>query len=33
MAEFTIPTEPQSFIAFFIKESINEFSKPWKWSN
>jgi len=33
MAEFTKPIEPQSFIAFFINESIHEFSKPWKWIN
>jgi len=33
MAELTKPTEPQSFIAFFIKESIHEFRKLWKWSN
>jgi len=26
MANFTIQAQPQSFIAFFIKESIHEFS-------
>jgi len=29
MADFTKQAQPQSFIAFFIKES-HEFSKPWK---
>jgi len=29
MANFTKQTQPQSFVAFFIKESIHEFSKTW----
>jgi len=33
MADFIKEAEPQSFIVYFIKESIHEFSKPWKWSN
>jgi len=30
MANFRKQAQPQSFIAFFIKGSIHEFSKPWK---
>jgi len=33
MANFIKQAQPQSFIAFLIKESIQEFSKTWKWSN
>jgi len=33
MTYFTKQAQPQSFIAFFIKESIHEFWKSWEWSN
>jgi len=33
MAKFTKQAESQSFTAFFIKESIHKFNKPYKWSN
>jgi len=33
MVDFTKQAQPQTFIAFFIEESIHEFSKTWKWSN
>jgi len=33
MTDFKNQAQPQSFIAFFIKESINEFSYTWKWGN
>jgi len=29
----TKQAQPQSFVAFLIKESLHEFSKPWKLSN
>jgi len=33
MTDFTKQAQPQSFIAFFIKDSIHELSKPCKWRN
>jgi len=32
MADFTKQAQPQSFIVFFIKESIHKFSWTWKWA-